>query len=114
MAYNENLAQRIAELLADGEEVIEKKMFGGLAFMRRNKMICGVMNDDLMVKCLRERYDELIEKPGCRAMDFTGRPMRGMVYVAMEYLKTDKQLRWWLDVGVEVAMKSPVAKKKKK
>jgi TfoX/Sxy family transcriptional regulator of competence genes len=112
MAYDEHLAQRIRELLADGEEVIEKKMFGGLTFMLRDKMFCGVMKDDMMVRCFPERYEELLEKPGCRPMDFTGRPMRGLLYVSIENLNTNKHLRWWLDVGIEFAMNPPDKKKK--
>jgi TfoX/Sxy family transcriptional regulator of competence genes len=114
MAYDEHFAQRIRELMADGEEVIEKKMFGGLAFMLRDKMFCGVMKEDMMVRCLPERYEELLEKPGCRPMDFTGRPMRGLLFVAIENLNTNKDLRWWLDVGAEFVMKTPEKKKKKK
>ena len=70
--------------------------------------------DDLMVRCLDERYDELLEKSGARPMDFTGKPMKGFLFVGLEDLKTNKQLKWWLDVGIEFVLKSPAKKKKKK
>ncbi len=114
MAYDEKLAERIREALQDEEGVIEKKMFGGLCFMMRGRMFCGIVKDDLMVRCLPERYEELLEKPGAREMDFTGKPMKGFLYVESEELKTSRQLKWWIEAGVEFVMKPQLKKKKKR
>jgi TfoX/Sxy family transcriptional regulator of competence genes len=114
MAYNEQLAERIREIVSETDGVTEKKMFGGVAFILREKMFAGVVKDDLMIRCLAERYDELLEKPGCRPMDFTGKPMRGFLFVALEDLKTTKQLKYWLDIGTEFVFHAPEKSKKKK
>jgi TfoX/Sxy family transcriptional regulator of competence genes len=113
VAYNEVLAERIRAVLEDVDGVIEKKMFGGIAFMFKDKMFSGVVKDDLMVRCLHEKYEELLEKSAARPMDFTGKPMRGFLFVGAEDLKTNKQLKWWLDLGMEVALNT-VPKRKKK
>jgi TfoX/Sxy family transcriptional regulator of competence genes len=81
VAYNEELAQRIRETLADRTDVEEKKMFGGLTFMVAGQMSCGVLKDDLIVRIESSEFDELVAQPGVRPFDFSGRPMQGMVYV---------------------------------
>ena len=81
MAYDEELAERIRAALADRTDVIERKMFGGLTFMLRGNMCCGVEKTNLMVRVGPERYDEALAQPHARLMDFTGRPMKGMVFV---------------------------------
>lgn len=114
MAYNEELAQRIREILNDrNEPVVEKKMFGGLAFMLHDKMCCGIIKEDLMVRALDERYEELLHMNGAREMDFTGRPMKGFLYVDAVTLTTRKKLSDWVDVAVEFAYQSPANNKKK-
>lgn len=114
MPYNELLASRITNLLKSQKGAIEKKMFGGIAFMLKDKMFCGVVKDDLMVRVLEDKYEDALKKPHARVMDFTGRPMRGFLFIASEGIKSDKQLNTWLDVGIEFAIKSQPKKKKKK
>ena len=114
MPYNENLADRVREILQHEEGIIEKKMFGGICFMLRDKMCIGIVKNDLMVRCLQQRFDELLEKAGVGPMDFTGKPMRGFLFVGLENLKTNKQLKWWLEVGVEFARNFSDKKKKRK
>lgn len=107
MAYDETLAQRIRELLADKHSVVEKKMFGGIAFMLRGNMCCGIVRDDLMVRVGPERHEEALAQPHARPMDFTGRPMRGMVYVTPEGCRTDEALKRWVELGVKFAATLP-------
>ncbi|MBK6966661.1 MAG: TfoX/Sxy family protein [Bacteroidales bacterium] len=115
MAYNENLADRTREIIAlTHDRVEEKKMFGGLCFMVNDKMCLGVMNDRLMVRLNPDRYDEVIELDGCRPMDFTGKTMKGYVYVEMESLASHKQLQYWADLALEYnQVVKPSVKKKK-
>ncbi|MBZ0202140.1 MAG: TfoX/Sxy family protein [Ignavibacteria bacterium] len=113
MSYNEKLAERISKLLEMHKGIVEKKMFGGIAYMLNDKMMTGIVKDELMVRCMPEDYDTLLKKPHARQMDFTGRPMKGFLYVSAAGIKTDNQLQKWLDIGIEFAQKSPPKKKKK-
>ncbi len=81
MAYDEMLADRIRDVLADTADVTEQKMFGGLAFMVRRHMVCGVMHDDLMLRLGPNAASAALRHAHVRPMDFTGRPMSSMVYV---------------------------------
>jgi TfoX/Sxy family transcriptional regulator of competence genes len=112
MAYSEQLAKRITKLLTKQKGVVEKKMFGGICYMLKDKMMIGIAKERLMVRCLPERYEELLQKPHAGVMDFTGKVMQGFLYVDDAGYKTDKQLQSWLDVGIEYALKSPPKKKK--
>ena len=84
MAYDQKLADRIRALVAGRPGVSEKAMFGGLAFLLDGRMFCGVNKDDLMVRAGPARHDEALAKPHARSMDFTGRPMKGYVFVGAE------------------------------
>jgi TfoX/Sxy family transcriptional regulator of competence genes len=103
MAYDEGLAERIRSSLGGRDDVLEKKMFGGLTFMIAGRMACGVVHDDLMVRVGPDGHDAALTEPGARPMDFTGRPMRGMVYVAPAAVTTDTDLQRWVDRAVRVA-----------
>jgi TfoX/Sxy family transcriptional regulator of competence genes len=103
MAYDAVLAERIRTALRGRDDVVEKKMFGGLTFMVAGRMACGVVHDDLMVRVGSEGHEESIAQPHARPMDFTGKPMQGMVYVAPAGVATDDDLRRWVDRGVSAA-----------
>ena len=90
MPYDEALAERIRDTLADTPDVTEQKMFGGLAFMVRRHMVCGVVRDDLMLRLGTDAAAAALDRPHVRPMDFTGRPMSSMVYV--EPAGTDGEL----------------------
>lgn len=107
MAYDEALAERIRRMLDDRAGVSEKKMFGGIAFMFRGHMSVGVVKDDLMVRVGPEAYDELVRQPNARRMDFTGKPMKGFIYVAPAGLKTDADLQRWVGHGLKYAASLP-------
>jgi TfoX/Sxy family transcriptional regulator of competence genes len=107
MAYSERLASRIREILREGGDVDEKKMFGGLAFMVDGHMCCGVTRDDLMLRLGAEGAKQALEEPHVRPMDFTGRPMKGYVYVATPGLKTEAKLRRWLQLARDFVQTLP-------
>ena len=82
MAYDEELAERVRDAVEDlGVPVTERKMFGGLAFMLRGHMFTGIVGDDLMVRLGADGAAEALRRRHVREMDFTGRPMKGMVFV---------------------------------
>ena len=101
MAYNENLADRIREVLAHRSDLTEKKMFGGLSFMLGGNMCCGVVGEDLMIRVGADQYEDTLSLPHARPMDFTGRPMKGFVFVESEGLDSDVHLQEWIDRGLE-------------
>ncbi len=103
MAYDEALASRIRSLLARRDDVREQKMFGGLAFLVGDRMAIGIIGDDLMVRVGPDAYDEALAQPHARPMDFTGRPMKGMVYVAPAGIGTEPDLARWVEAGVAYA-----------
>jgi TfoX/Sxy family transcriptional regulator of competence genes len=107
MAYDENLAQRVRQALSGQDGVIEKKMFGGLAFMLHGNMSVGVEKDRLMVRVGPDRYDEALARPHARPMDFTGRPMKGFVYVPPAGIQSDAALQEWVQLGAEFALTLP-------
>ena len=113
MAYNEKLADRVREMIAETQRNIEeKKMFGGLCFMVNDKMCVGVEQERLMVRIDPLRYDEAIEKEGCTPMDFTGKPMKGFVFVDIDVLNTRKKLEYWVTLALEYNKIARVSKKK--
>lgn len=101
MAYDENLAKRIRKSLGRRKSLAEIKMFGGLCFTLSGHMCCGVLKDELMVRVGPERYPDALRRPHARPMDFTGRALKGLVYVAPAGIRTDRQLAGWLNHGVE-------------
>ena len=102
MPYDDKLADKIRKtLLPHRREMEEKKMMGGLTFMFRGKMCCGIVGDTLMVRVVEEKYSACLEKPHCRKMDFTGKPLKGFLYVDSGGIRTEKQLGNWLALGVE-------------
>ena len=107
MAYNEQVAQRLRELFLDRDEIIEKKMFGGIAFILSGNMCCGVIDDVLMARVGPDQYQESLSRPYAREMDFTGRSMRGFVYVSLEGFKSDIELRSWVAICERFASSLP-------
>jgi len=114
VAYNEKLADRVRERIAETHKNIEeKKMFGGLCFMVNDKMCVGVEMERLMLRVDTENYEALLEKEGCTPMDFTGKPMKGYIFVDVSVLKTKKQIDYWIGLALEYNKKAKPSKKKK-
>jgi len=101
MPYDEKLAERIRHALGRRGDISEKKMFGGLAFLVGSKMLCGIVKNDLMVRVGPERYGEALGRPHVRPMDFTGRPMKGFVFVSPAACDTQEAVAAWVEWGAE-------------
>jgi hypothetical protein len=97
MAYDEGVAERLREIFAGREDVVEMKMFGGIAFMVSGNMCCGIIGEALMARVGPEQYEEALALPHAREMDFTGKPMKGFVYVEPEGFASDEDLNSWVD-----------------
>ncbi len=98
MAFDEQLAGRIRRHFRGRSDVEEKKMFGGLCFMLSNHMCCGIVKDTLMARVGPDNYEQCLAKRHASEMDFTGKAMRGMIYVSPEGLASDTDLDRWLGV----------------
>jgi len=96
MAYDEGLAQRIREALRDTQGVGEKKMFGGLCFLLGGHMMVGIVKDSLMARVGEIAQADALSKRGARPMDFTGKPMKGYVFVDPEGIDEDRDLESWI------------------
>jgi TfoX/Sxy family transcriptional regulator of competence genes len=107
MAYDEKLADRVREALRRRRGISEKKMFGGLAFLVNGHMACGIIGKDLCVRVGPEAYDAALKKTGAREMDFTGRPMKGMVYVDSRGYRRAPSLEAWVEQGLSYARSLP-------
>jgi hypothetical protein len=107
MAYDEGLAERIRSALDDVAGVSEKRMFGGIAFLVKGHMGVGIVQDQLMVRVGPDTYDRVLRERHVRRMDFTGRPMRGFVYIVPSGYESDVDLKRWVDLGVSYAASLP-------
>jgi TfoX/Sxy family transcriptional regulator of competence genes len=107
MAYDVTLAARVRALLPAGLPVREQKMFGGVAFMVQGNMCVGVTGNSLMVRVGAEEQTAALAQPHTRPMDFTGRPMRGFIYVDSPGLEKDTDLQAWVERGVDFALSLP-------
>jgi hypothetical protein len=115
MAFDEQLGVRIGHLLdRRTTEYTEKRMFGGLGFMINDKMCIGVVKDDLMLRVLPERFDEVLATPNVREMEFTGRPMKGFVFVESAGIETDEALDVWIGHAIDFGKLGIVKSKPKK
>ena len=106
MAYDETLASRVRDLLAGDPGLSERKMFGGLAFMLDGNMCCGIVGDRLMLRLGADLAEQALERAHVHPMDFTGKPMTGMVYVAPEGLR-GRALRTWVEEAARFARTLP-------
>jgi TfoX/Sxy family transcriptional regulator of competence genes len=112
MAFDEALADRVREALAPRADLSERKMFGGIAFMIGGNMAVGVIADDLMVRLDPADAEQALAEPHTRPMDFTGRPMKGMVFVDRAGTETDEDLAGWVDAGADFATSLPPKQKR--
>lgn len=112
--YNEKLVDRVREIIAITHKKVEdKQMFGGLCFMVNDKMCVGIEKDRMMVRLDPLVYEEVLEKEGCTPMDFTGKVMKGYVFVADSELNTKKKLEFWVKLALDFNKKAKASKKKK-
>src|ERR1044071_5050384 len=114
MAFNEKLNDRLREAMASFDNVEEKRMFGGVCYMLNGKMCVGVANDEMMCRIGPHEYEKALERPGCREMVFTGKPMNGYVFVGEEGMKSKKDFDHWINLCVAFNKEAKASKKKKK
>ena len=121
MAYDEFLADRVRSVLKDeNADFSEMKMMGGLCFKVDDKMLCGIhidkkLNESLLMARIGETaYEQEINKPACLPMDFTGRPMRGYIFVKSEGIDFDDDLAYWLRLCLAFNPEAKASKKKVK
>ena len=121
MAYDKYLAERVGAVLADLKVTYTSKpMMGGYLFQVDDKMLCGVLKDKqtggnlLMARIGEEAYQQEIYNPACRPMDFTGRPMKGYIFVTDEGLDFDKDLQHWIELALAFNPFAKASKKRKK
>jgi TfoX/Sxy family transcriptional regulator of competence genes len=107
MAFDEGLAQRIREQLADLDGLGERRMFGGICFLLDGAMLAGVLGDDLIARVGKDGYSAALEQPHARPFDFAGRPSNGIVYVAPEGIAEDRALAKWLDRAIAFVRSAP-------
>jgi TfoX/Sxy family transcriptional regulator of competence genes len=107
MAYDEGLAQRIREVLGEQPGLVKKKMFGGIGFMVRGNMACGVYKDALIVRVGPEKHEEALARPHAKPFDITGRPMKGWVMVTSDGYESDEALEDWVQRGLDFALSLP-------
>ncbi len=112
MAYDEHVASRIRKLLGSSTGISEKKMFGGIRFLRHGLMFAGVTDSTLMARVGKANYEDSLAREHVRVMDFTGKPMAGYVFIDEPGIATDAALKFWLDRCLKfVATLPPKAKK---
>ncbi|MBV1888149.1 MAG: TfoX/Sxy family protein [Urechidicola sp.] len=112
MAYNEFLGDRIRQTLNDKQvSFFEKRMFGGLCFMVDEKMCLGIVKDEVMARIGVDVYEDALKKEGCNEMNFTGRPMKGYVFLTDEAIDLDTDLEYWIQLALDF---NPLAKASKK
>ena len=115
MAYSEYLADRVSQFFTEKSIHFEtKKMFGGLCFMVDNKMCVGVNVDEIMARINPDIYQESLLKKGCREMNFTGKPMKGYVFLTDEAIDLDANLQYWLQLALDFNPLAKASKKRKK
>lgn len=107
MAYSEELAERIREVIDGRPGLVERKMFGGIAWMVNGNMACGVLGEDLIVRLDRDEADTVQAEEHVGPMEFTGRPMRGFVVIEAPAIADPAELGNWVDAGADFAESLP-------
>lgn len=107
MAYDQELAVRLRSHLASIPLLVEKQMFGGIGFLVRGNMACGVHGEDLIVRVDPQEYEELLSHQHVRPFDMTGKPMKGWIFVSPEGLRTEAELSGWIEKGLAYATSLP-------
>ncbi|MBE0699141.1 MAG: TfoX/Sxy family protein [Anaerolineaceae bacterium] len=107
MAFDEQLASRIKATLGPGSGVVEKKMFGGVAYLINGNMACGVHGNRMIVRIGPERYQDDLTKPHIHPFDLTGKPMAGWIVVDPLGISTGADLNYWIDRGMEFVRTLP-------
>ena len=115
MAYDTSIADRVTDMLTARRVAYHTKaMFGGLCFMGNDKMCLGVLTADLMVRLDPSVHEAALKQPGCSPMEFTGRSMKGFVFVHAAHLDSEEQLQHWVNLALEFNPRAAISKKRSK
>ncbi|MBZ0133780.1 MAG: TfoX/Sxy family protein [Rhodocyclaceae bacterium] len=112
MAYDEGLAERLRDSMPAHSGITEKKMFGGLCFLSRGLMFAGIVGDALMARIGPQAYADALRRPHVREMDFTGKPMKGYVFIDPPGFEEDRDLARWVDACLQFVKTLPAKKPK--
>ena len=107
MAYDEIIAERLRNALQDTGSISERKMFGGLCIMLNGNMLCGVLGSKLMVRVGKDAYERLLNESYARKLDFTGKEMKGILFVDENGIESDDNLKDWLDRALDFVRTLP-------
>jgi len=107
VAYSEELADRIREIIGFREGVTERKMFGGIAWMIHGNMAVGIAKEEFIVRVEADEREELLTQPGVGEMAFNGPPLKGFVKVAETHIEDEEELTRWIDCGADFAASMP-------
>ena len=107
MAYNQDLAKKVRDILGNMDGISEKTMFGGIGFMIHGNMACGVIEDDLIIRVGPDNYHEALAMAHTQVFDMTGRPMRGWVVVTSKGYESLSDLKAWVERGVNFTKSLP-------
>jgi TfoX/Sxy family transcriptional regulator of competence genes len=115
MPFDPIVARQVRDVFSAKKiKVEEKKMMGGLTFMVKGKMCVGVLGEELMARIDPEIYESCLKKKGCRPMDFTGKPMKGYVFISKSGIRYPDDLDSWISLALDFNKKARAAPKKKK
>ena len=114
MPLDEHLVQRVRTALKSRTSLSERRMFGGVAFMVNGNMACGIVRDRLMLRLGNEEAALALKEPFTQQMDFTGKPMKSMIYALSDGIQSDEALNGWLERALAFARQLPSQAKKKK
>jgi TfoX/Sxy family transcriptional regulator of competence genes len=106
MAYDEALAERVRAAIGQRDGVVERQMFGGLAFVVNGHMACGVQGDRLVLR-LGTDATAALRQPHTAPMDFTGKPLASMIYVHAPGTRRQADLRRWLGLALRFVERLP-------
>jgi TfoX/Sxy family transcriptional regulator of competence genes len=112
MTYDPPLANRVRRALANVPDASERRMFGGLCFLLSGRMLCGVVGRDLVVRVGPDGYPAALRRPHARPMDFTGRPLRGFVYVGPGGHRNNRALTAWIRRAMEYVQALPTQRRR--
>lgn len=107
MAYDDKLARRVRSLLTSTTGVSEREQFGGIAFMIRGNVACGIIGDDLLLRVGPARHDEAMKSKDAKPFSITGRPSKGWILVRPSALKSPPALKKWVHMGLDFASSLP-------
>lgn len=110
MPFDRGLADRVRSILERRPGYSERKMFGGICFMIDGRMCCGVVKADLMIRLAPEAVVGALKRPHTRPMDFTGKPLKSMIYVDAEGTDSDETLHEWVESAIKHARTLPAKK----